>query len=109
MVGIKESKELLAFGLLVVVKGKSALADRKIGLDDLPEGFAIAQAAPQAIEGIELIPAELKDLDAAEYAELKDMTIALVGELVESEKIEELMQIAFDVALKILKAFSLVK
>lgn len=109
MVGIKETKEVLAFGLLVVVKGKSALSDGKIGFDDIDEGWAIAQAAPQAIQGIDQIMAELKDLDEDEYIELKKMTMELVGELVESEKIEELMQIAFDVALKILKAFALVK
>jgi hypothetical protein len=69
-VGIKETKDVLKFGILAEDAIAAAKADGKIGFEDL--GLVVGLVGPLngAIEGADQIPAELADLDAGEFDEL---------------------------------------
>lgn len=69
-VGIKETKEVLKFGILAKDVIVAAKADGKINLGDLGLVLPLVGPLNGAIEGAEQIPAELADLDAAEFDEL---------------------------------------
>lgn len=79
--GIKETKELLKFGFAVPKAIKKAQEDGKVDLFDAGLLIPVLSVAPEAFEGIQLVIAELADLDEAEWAELKEIAKAEVGEL----------------------------
>lgn len=68
--GIENLKEVLDLGLTLVEIGKSASADGKIGLDDLPLLLKLPKVVSPALADMDKIPAELKDLSVEEAAEL---------------------------------------
>lgn len=69
---IKETQELLGFVIAIGnAAGKSA-EDGRVGFDDLMHFFDAYRKASPAFAGISGVPAELKDLDAAEAQALKD-------------------------------------
>lgn len=68
--GIKETKEALTLVCKAIAVGKEANADGKIGISDLPLLVKLYPAALAAFAGGDQIPAELKDLDSAEGAEI---------------------------------------
>lgn len=70
MTGIKESKELLIFVARLASGIKRALEDGTIGFTDIEELFGPIMSAKAAFENVELIPAELADLNSVEAAEL---------------------------------------
>ena len=74
---IKESKEVLAC-MLDLGEGfyKSMADDGKINQADIVNFLPTLMSLPVAIEGATLVPAELKDLDASELLEIKEMVLA---------------------------------
>lgn len=68
--GIKESKELLTFLARLGNSIDKALEDNKITVSDASYLFDPIFAAKGAFEGVNLIPAELSDLDNDEALEL---------------------------------------
>lgn len=73
MAGTKELKELL----LLLIKGINglglALQDGKISLGDATYFIAALRDLPAGLSGLGEIPAEIKDLDDDEKAELKQL------------------------------------
>lgn len=72
MPGIVETLQVIDFGLTIGKGiGQSMTDDGKITLADLPKFLPALMAVPAAIEGIQLVPVEVKDLDTAELEEIK--------------------------------------
>lgn len=67
---IKNLKELVSAVAKSVKAGLSIAADGKIALDDLGAIIALAPVVGPAIEGIDQLPAEIKDMNQEELAEL---------------------------------------
>lgn len=68
-VGIKETMEVLEGVKALGVHGKAILADGKVSVADLPVLMGLvadAQKIVDAVQGIEGVMAEAKDLDEAE-------------------------------------------
>ena len=80
--GIKEIKELHNAVKLLAVSAKQILSDGKINISDLPVLLDLIKnvnVLVEGIKGVDKIPAEAKDLDAAEMAELAGLVIDLVN------------------------------
>lgn len=79
--GIKESLELLEGVRLLAVDAKMVLADGKIDFKDIPVVWGLIGQMSKlnaAASGISEIPAELKDLSAAEINQLASAALAIV-------------------------------
>jgi hypothetical protein len=74
MVGIKETKEVLVFGLNFQKGIVASNADGTINWMDIGNLMPVVQSAGAAINGIGKIKAELLDIDDAEQAELVEIT-----------------------------------
>jgi len=72
MADIKETKEAIAFAFSLAEALKTSLADGKISYMDIGNFISPAMKAGAAFEGINEVPAEMKDLDEAEAKELLD-------------------------------------
>jgi len=84
--GIENLKELVVF---LAVLGNAADASTKngLGLDDVVHFMPVFLKAPAAFEGIDQAKLEMKDLDAAEIAELNAavaMSLDLADDQVEA-------------------------
>jgi hypothetical protein len=82
MAGIKESLELLEGVKLLALDAKAVLKDGKINLADLPILLAaISQfgALTAAIQGVNLILPEVKDLDQDEVNQLAGKVLEIVA------------------------------
>lgn len=82
--GVKEVLDVVDCGVALVNCGLLVAKDKKISLDDLPHVFAVIPKLVPAIEGVKEIPAELKDIDSAEAAEVVAHVASTLA--VESEK-----------------------
>jgi hypothetical protein len=98
MVGIKETKEVIALGIHISQGIELSLADNEWTISDAFNFFQALQATPAAIMDIDHVPQELLDLDETELAEIE----ALVKEIIPGVK-DEWLQIARN-ALKIVMA-----
>ena len=96
--GIKETKEAVTLIARVAKVADDAYADEKIGIDDLGHLMALVPVAGSGAEGISSVPAELKDLDETEEAELEAHVDAEFGSGTFSEYGEEIMSAAVAVA-----------
>lgn len=92
--GIKETKEAIQ-GSLVIVKEIAHLLKDGAQIQDLVDGFVAINSDPvkkkaieDALAGIQEVPAEVKDIDLAEGAELAILLIREIPELVEAFKKE---------------------
>ena len=102
MAGIQETKEFVAFALTLVQTGIEVAKDGKVGLSDVVALVSAMKDAPAAFIGAEKMPAELKDLDDAELAELMSyikLKFDLPNDLIEAQ-----IEVAFDVAAALAKA-----
>ena len=70
MMGVKETGELLVWLAKAGSAVGASIEDGKPDWTDLPKFMALLPSAPSAILGVGEIPAELKDMDAAEAAML---------------------------------------
>lgn len=85
-IGIKETKDVVAFALTLGEDLSSALADGAVTLSEIPTFLDAVGKLPAAISGIASVPTELSHLTDEEKAEL----IQYVQDnfKIESEKVE---------------------
>ena len=97
--GMKETKELLKFVIGLGMAIDKSLADKKFSFDDVTYFMVPLMQAGPAFANIKMLPAELKDMDAAEAAELKQF---IEDEFdIENDKIEKIIEAAIGVGLKV--------
>ncbi len=99
--GVKETKEVLDLALVVESVLREVLADGKIGFLEVLKILKIRSALNPAIEGLAQVPAELKDLDAAEAAELTTHVMSQLG--VESGKAVQIVEASLSLVTAALK------
>lgn len=97
--GTKELKDVLALALAMVKVGRGALADGKVGLEDLAGLLQVLPKVQGAIEGLTEVPAELKDLDGAEAAELAAFVMAELS--VDDAKAKEVVEASLKAAVAV--------
>ena len=107
MKGIKETSELLRFGLNLATGCVKSLADGKITFTDSIHFKDAILNVTDAFDGISEVPAELKDMDAAEAEELK--RIAIEEFAIDSEKVEEIVKGAIAIAIDLIKLVTGIK
>lgn len=73
--GVKNVKE----ALVVVVDVVQILKDGKVNAEDLPKAMGLVNDLGPALEGFAEIPAEVKDIDPAELAELTAAVVSKYG------------------------------
>jgi len=81
-VGIKESMELLEGVKALGVHGKALLKDGKISVADLPLVMALvadAQKIVDAVQGVEGVLPEMKDIDEAEAKALVEKVFEVIA------------------------------
>jgi hypothetical protein len=71
--GIAELKELLVFAISMGESLDMALSDGKLGIEDLGLLITPFTKAPDALDGLSDIADEIKDLDVAEMAQIKEL------------------------------------
>lgn len=108
MAGIKETKELVKFGLVLGKALAEALADGKVDLTDALKFLPVLRELKDAVEGIDQVPTELKDLDDAEKKELLEY---IKGEFdLENDEVEAKCEEALTAATSLVYlAYGLVK
>ena len=95
--GIENIKEVLLFVCKLTDGFVKSLADGKFNFADALNFYPAAQSFPAAIKDIKQLPAEYKDMDAGEKAQL----VAYVQDEfdIPDDKIEEYIERAFALAL----------
>lgn len=73
---VKELKDVVVLLAQIANSSVSALKDGKVGVEDLSLFLKLIPLLPAAVDGAAQIPAELKDVDAAEVKELADAVVA---------------------------------
>jgi len=102
--GIKETSEALRFGLRLTNGIIKSLADGKVSYFDAIFFKDALLIFPDALEDITLIPKELGDLSEDESNEL--IRIAKEEFLIDSDKIERVIEVALSVALNLMRLVS---
>lgn len=98
MTGIVETKEALGFILTFGNAVGKSLEDGRMGITDLSHFVGLIATLPPAMNDAGKIPSELKDLDAAEKAELLDYAVEvfdLPQDGIEA-KVEKYLKLAVD-------------
>ena len=75
---IKETREVFTAALVVSTGIKAALADGRVTFADLGHIMPALESVDKAIDRIELVDDELKDLDLKEAHELLDLAFPAV-------------------------------
>lgn len=97
MADIKETKEALEFALALGTNLDKAIQDG-VQWTDVFTLIPVMTKLPTAIDGVNAIPAEIKDLSAEEKQELYDVVESLDLESAASEKlIEQGLKIALEI------------
>lgn len=81
---VQQIKELLAGVQVLAVAAKKVMADGKISVADLPVVIAMlpqVSTLVKAVEGIDQLPSEAKDLSVAEIEELIGAVLAMIEEV----------------------------
>ena len=107
MAGVKELKDVVKFVCVLASGVAEAAADGKPTLGDVAHVMPVLYALPAAAEGLDEVPAELKDLSGDELAELSE-TVKEALEL-PSEKVEEAVEEIVDCALKLYSVIAKLK
>ena len=91
---VKELSELVVFAISLGEAVEMALADKKLGMEDLPLLMGPFTKAPAAFDGLSKIKGELKDLDSTEMGKLQ----VLVKEELDlaADKVEAKIEAAVD-------------
>lgn len=82
--GTKEIVELLEGVKILAITAKKALADGKISLADLPlvlEAITKVSVLVEAVNGVDQVPSEVKDLTAEEIQMLVSKVLVLAAEV----------------------------
>ena len=99
MTGTKEFEEMVAFGMGIGKAIASSLEDGKFDFGDVFKILPALMQANAAIQGMEKIPAELKDLDDAEYKALTEKFKAEFD--LEDDEVEAKVELGYQIALKV--------
>ena len=99
MAGIVELKEVVTTIVGLGNATGKALEDGNITVADIPLFITPLLSIPEALENIESVPGELKDLEAAEKAEL--MAYVQTELDIPQEKVELVCEAAFGVVLEL--------
>ena len=99
MMGTKEFDEMVSFGMGLGQAIAQALEDGKVNFSDVFKVLPALMSASDAFEGVENIPAELADLDDAEYANLvakfkKEFDL-------DDDEVEAKVELGYQIALKV--------
>lgn len=86
MAGIKESKELLSWGLDTALDIKQIWANHKIDIGDIGPVYHIIRGAPTAFMGADEVVNEFWDYDDAERAELSKLVAGKLSDFGLSEE-----------------------
>lgn len=86
--GIKETKEVLVFGLDLAKAIKGALEDKQLDFSDLPRLFPAFMKSGDALEGLDQIKNELADLSTDEVEQLKQVMRPYLGEIASPDVIK---------------------
>ena len=108
MLNIKETKEVVVLAIQLTAGAKKALENKKVGLEDLPILIGLFPLINNAIKGIELVPAELKDLSESEWEEIFAEVTPAIGELA-GEEIKKIAETALEILKQILVAVGILK
>ena len=100
-IGIKETSEVLRFGLSLTRACAFSVADGKLSVLDVIYFKDVILTFSDAITDIRKVPAELADLDEAEIKELK--RIAEEEFSIPVQKLETAIKAALGIALDLLK------
>lgn len=68
--GVKESKDLFDLGFGLAQAGKDVMEDGKVNLADLAAVIPLFPKIAPAVEGVDVVPSELAELDEADEVEL---------------------------------------
>lgn len=98
---MKETKEIVRFGLKLGKALQEAMEDGNINLIDAFKFLPVLKELKTAVEGAAKIPAELKDMDDEERAELLDYFQEHFD--LEDDELEAKVEMALDVGLALLK------
>ena len=106
-VGIKETKELLKFVIELAEAIDISLADGEFTFGDITNLVSAMMAAGDGFADINLIPAEMKDLNEAEALELYTY---VKDELeLDNPKTEEIVECALEIGLKVYQLIQLIR
>jgi hypothetical protein len=78
MTDIKETKEVVVAVADLIKAGLKVVSDGHVSFTDIPVLFGILGTLNDAIKGVKLIPAELKDLDQKEITELGQLLVTII-------------------------------
>lgn len=95
-VGTKEVKDVLDLALAIGTVIKQVMADGKVGLDDVSAFLTLIPAIGPAVEKIDQLPAEFKDLTEAEALDLVAHVMAKLA--VDDAKARGIIQASLNVA-----------
>ena len=79
--GFKNTQELIFLLVSLGLAVKNANADGQINAADLGQLITVVPTISPALEGVNQIPHELKDLDAEELETIKSQVISAVGQI----------------------------
>lgn len=105
--GIKETKEIVKFGIDMGEAFDKAFSDGKFGVEDLSHFFTAFLSASDAFEGIGLVPNEIKDMSPEELLELKAYIVEEFD--IANDKLEEVIEKSLSIALAIYEMIMLFK
>ena len=77
---VKETKEMVSLGAGLVLAIENAYADGRFGLEDLAFLIPLAAYVQPAVDGANLIPKEVGEMDEADEKELREHIDAQFGE-----------------------------
>ena len=103
MTDIKNTKEVIALLASLVKAIDRANEDGTINVMDLDELVSVFPKVIPAIEGIDEVPNEVKDIDVLELEEITELVAELIGE-VAGDKYEEIGEQLFIAGVAITKA-----
>ena len=103
---IKDTKELLQLIAALAVTAKTSKSDGKVSVSDLTLLISLIPKISPALEGIENIPSEIKDLSESELNEIKAIILETVGE-VSDDRATEIASNLLEASVKIFNVVSL--
>lgn len=104
---IAETKELVTFVVALMNAGGKAMEDGKVGIEDATHLLAPLMSAAVAFGGVNKVPVEIAELDAAEAAELVQHIKAVFE--IPQDNIEQVVEVACEVGLKLWAAIAVMR